>query len=179
MLSRRRPPSLRRVRGTSLVEVLVAMLLLLVGILPLAMLHARAMQATRVSQHRTTEVRLAADLSERMRANLAGVDAGAYDRLVHAGSASAQAPAPCGEPAACTPQEMAERDMTDWTTAARASLPGAALLARRMATGPAAVDVWVAWRPVQGADGEGLRADCPAELGDAGDIDCLQVRVTL
>jgi type IV pilus assembly protein PilV len=55
------------------VEVLVAMALLSFALYALVAAHAAALRYSQMSQHRATAVLLAADLGERLRANLGGV----------------------------------------------------------------------------------------------------------
>ncbi len=88
----------RQQAGLSLIEVLVAVVLLSVGLLGLAGLQASGMRVGQSSIHRSQAAQLAHDMIERMRANVA--NAGAYDLAL--GDA---APA-CANVAAC--------DLRDW-----------------------------------------------------------------
>ena len=63
-------------RGFTLVEVLIALLVLSIGMLGIAMLFAESLQAGRSAQLQTQAVSIAADLADRIRANR--VSAGAY-----------------------------------------------------------------------------------------------------
>ncbi|TGG91085.1 type IV pilus modification protein PilV [Natronospirillum operosum] len=58
-----------RQRGVSLIEVLVAVVILAVGLLGLAALLGNAMQSNQHAQGRTQAVFLASDMMERLRAN--------------------------------------------------------------------------------------------------------------
>jgi type IV pilus assembly protein PilV len=171
-------------RGASLLEVLVAMLLLSFGLLSLAAWHARSLHHGRSAQYRAVAAQLALDLSERMRANGPGVAADAYNHLQPYAASDAREPEPaCADPARCTPAEMAARDIAQWLNAARASLPGAALIARRDPTQGPVMDVWVLWLPAATPDtldgATSLRSRCPAEAGDAPpQLQCLLVRVS-
>ena len=63
-------------RGFTLVELLIALLVLSIGMLGIAALFAESLQAGRSAQLRTQAVSIAADLADRIRAN--HVSAGAY-----------------------------------------------------------------------------------------------------
>jgi type IV pilus assembly protein PilV len=67
-------PTLRP-RGFTLVETLIALLVLSIGLLGIAALYLEALQFGRSAQYRTQAVSIAADLAERIRANRVPVDA--------------------------------------------------------------------------------------------------------
>jgi len=103
--------------GFSLVEVLVALLVLSVGLLGLAGLQMRGLQANQMSYLRSQATQLAYDISDRMRANLAGVTAGSYN------SGAAATDAALCETAECTSANMAQYDLKQWNDALAAQLP--------------------------------------------------------
>lgn len=59
----------RRVRGFTLVEVLIALVVLSIGMLGIAALYLDTLQASRSALYRTTAVTFAADLADRIRSN--------------------------------------------------------------------------------------------------------------
>ncbi len=59
--------------GFTLVEVLVALVVLSVGMLGIAGLYVEGLRASKTSIYRTTAVTLAADMANRIRANISGV----------------------------------------------------------------------------------------------------------
>lgn len=71
-----------RLRGLSLIEVLVAVLIIAVGLLGLAGLQAGSLQANRVAYERTQASLLAYDIVERMRASRDAAIAGDYDNTL-------------------------------------------------------------------------------------------------
>jgi len=73
------PPVRRHVRGLTLIEVLVTMVLLGVGLLGLAGLQLRGMQVNQGSTFRSQAAILAEDLADRMRTDAATVAAQGYD----------------------------------------------------------------------------------------------------
>jgi type IV pilus assembly protein PilV len=118
--------SVNREHGVSLVEVLVALVVLSVGLLGVAALLVQSVQGTRTALYRTKAVNLVSDMADRIRANaIAGV---AY----HA-PAPVPAPAPGAEgtcqstPDAastpCTAEQLAADDLGRWRLAIQDSFP--------------------------------------------------------
>ncbi|HEX6998941.1 MAG TPA: type IV pilus modification protein PilV [Gammaproteobacteria bacterium] len=123
-------------RGFGLVEALVALVVVSVGLIGIAALHAHALGAARTALHRTAAVDLAADLADRMRGN--GPAAAAYagtgaDRRCGAGGAS------------CSPTEMAEHDVLLWRRLVRSSLPGGDAVVDVDGDAPPTVTIRVSW----------------------------------
>lgn len=107
-------------QGMSLIEVLIAALVLAIGLLGLAALQAKGLQSSHSSNLRSQSTLFAYDMADRMRANLVGFEQGAYNK-------PAAADHDCSwdgsQPAACTPQEMAEHDVWEWNLAIAEALP--------------------------------------------------------
>ena len=102
--------------GFSLVEVLIALVVMSVGMLGIAGLYVQSMQAGRTSMFRHHAVTLAGDVADRIRANpraaIAYIDpVGANNNCVDAGND-------------CTPAEMASNDVLLWKAQAAETLPG-------------------------------------------------------
>ena len=103
-----------RVKGFTLVEVLIALVIMSVGMLGIAGLYVHSMQAGRTSLFRHQAITLAGDVADRIRANprggagymVAGVDKSCVDNTV-----------------TCTPAEMAQNDILAWKQQATGSLP--------------------------------------------------------
>ncbi len=72
-------PSLRKSRGVTLIEVLVAVLVLSIGLIGLAALQANALQANHSSYMRSQATNLAYDIADRMRTNREAALDGDYD----------------------------------------------------------------------------------------------------
>ena len=64
---------LKRIAGFSLIEVLVALVILSVGLLGLAALQAEGLRGSSTAKFRFHAVRLMGDIADRMRANEAGL----------------------------------------------------------------------------------------------------------
>jgi len=65
-------------QGFTLLEVLIALLVLSIGLLGLAALQTTSLRSNQMASMRTTATQLAYDISDRLRANPAGVAAGEY-----------------------------------------------------------------------------------------------------
>lgn len=104
-----RPP-LHRARGFTLIEVLVAVVVLAIGLLGIAAMQRVSLKANRAALHRSYATFYAYDIVDSMRANrAAAVEADAYD--IEFGS-----PAAAGT--------VAGSDLLGWKTALATDLPG-------------------------------------------------------
>lgn len=115
--------STKSTRGFSLVEVLVALLVLSIGLLGLAALQTTSLQFNTGSYYRTQATFLAYDILDRMRANPAGVSAGNYDVATAAAAAAAKADTTsCGT--GCSVTDLAKYDLGEWYRRMEGVLPG-------------------------------------------------------
>ena len=111
-------------RGFSLVEVLVALLVLSIGLLGLAALQTTSMQYNTGSYFRTQATFLAYDIIDRMRANNAAVvdsDGNGYDQPT---SSAVTVTVNC-DTSSCTSAQLATYDVRKWYDRAVATLPNA------------------------------------------------------
>ena len=107
-------------RGFTLVEVLVALVVLAIGMLGHAVLLVEGLQGSRSAIEHTQAVNLAADIAERMRSNRAA--ASAYDTAE--GTPEPRIDAACEDAAGpCDPPAMASHDLRLWLDDVAASLP--------------------------------------------------------
>lgn len=104
--------------GFTLVEVLIALIVLSVGMLGIAGLYVHSMQAGRTSMFRHHAVTLAGDVAERIRAN---PRAGA----VYAGPGNNNQCVAADRN--CTSEEMAQHDIFTWSQQAGDTLPDGAV----------------------------------------------------
>jgi type IV pilus assembly protein PilV len=117
-MSKKRVGAMRKYRGFTLIEVLIALIVLSVGMLGIAGLYVHSMQAGRTSMFRHHAVTLAGDVAERIRAN---PRAGA----VYAGSgANNQCVAADRN---CSSEQMAQNDIFTWSQQAGDTLPDGAV----------------------------------------------------
>jgi len=109
--------AMKTAEGFTLLEVLVTLLILSIGLLGLAGLQITGLRSGQNSCYRLQATLLAQDLSERMRANKAGVSLGAYDAAPDGASA-----ADCTS-AVCSPEQMAAYDLAQWQADIAQQLP--------------------------------------------------------
>lgn len=107
-------------RGVTILEVLIAILIVSVGLLGMAGLQAVGLKANVGASQRTAATMLAYEMADRMRANIAGVNAGNYDITVL--NVPTQQTS-CLQAAGCTLQQMAQNDMWEWNQAVQNTLP--------------------------------------------------------
>jgi type IV pilus assembly protein PilV len=122
----------QRMRGFSLIEVLVALIVVTIGLLGIAKMQAIAYSSTGVASKRSLAAIEAASLAASMHANRAywSVAGTAPLNTTITGTAIASSDpglgagaCPTGSTATLTPQELAAYDMQCWATALKALLP--------------------------------------------------------
>jgi type IV pilus assembly protein PilV len=108
----------KRASGFTLVEVLIALVIMSIGMLGIAGLYVHSMQAGRTALFRHNAITLAGDVAERIRANpragVAYAAGGANNNCVGGGIN-------------CTAPQMAANDVFLWDLQATASLPNGAV----------------------------------------------------
>lgn len=109
----------RRQAGFTMVESLVALVVLSIGMLGIAALYLDSLRAGRTAIYRTQAVNLAADLADRVRANRVAV--GGYN--IDVGEDGALEPS-CYTTAGCTAGELAGTDLAAWKAQLAQQLPG-------------------------------------------------------
>lgn len=143
-------------RGISLIETLVTIVIISVGMLGIAALYVESLKAGQSAVMRTRAVALAADMADRIRTNQAG--GVAYD--IGPDAVGLAPPNACADttlaPAQiCTPDEMALNDIWAWKTLVgnsddaqfqRLGLPNAtATIDRNPATVPVTYTITINW----------------------------------
>jgi len=134
-----------RVRaGFTLVEVLVALVVVALGIAGAAALQTLAVRAARDAAHLSDGTRLARSLAERMRANpraLALPDNPYLHLDYEAGSGAPTAPPPCYADANCDADALARQDVFEVADAVAANFPAGRIRVCRDAGEPDAAGV--------------------------------------
>lgn len=137
-----------RQRGITMVEALVALVVLSVGMLGIAGLYVSSLKAGLSALIRTQAVNLVQDMADRIRANALG--RAAYD--VAAGYGGSPTTHDCVVTTNCTPAALAEDDLARWVASVNAALPGGAPTANVQFTPAAATgrpdryDILVDWQ---------------------------------
>ena len=159
--------------GTSLIEVLIAMLILSFGMLSLAAMVSFAVQMPKLSGYRAIAVNLATAHIDRMRANPIGFGNGGYDKpdsydgsntVLNMGTSDT-----CTYPA-CDPASLSTMDAAATNVAVRAQLPaGGVLMTRDNNTGVNSKtdgNLWIMWQepdsrtPMHAATSD----NCPSDI---------------
>lgn len=177
-----------RVRGVSLIEVLVSIVVASIGLLALAAVNAAAMRYSKMTQYRAVATQMASDIADRMRANkgtaAGGFAAGSYDLTASFSAQSTLVSNPTQQcTTTCTAAQIAALDLAQWRISLREQLPeGSAYVAKQI--GQLAADVWVVWRDPSVAnidEGPAAAAECPDGLGRGDDmsIRCSYFRINL
>jgi len=107
--------------GFTLLEVMVALLILSIGLLGLAALQTIGLRSTQMGFMRTQATQLAYDISDRMRANVPGLTTASRFYVID----TATTPAVTMDCATtdCSPRDMANFDLVNWREAV-GQLPG-------------------------------------------------------
>lgn len=126
--------------GFSLLEAMVALVVLSVGMLGIAALHGQSLAAGRTAQLRTQAVNLAGDMADRIRVNRLGGAA-------YAGTAqNNQCDPQSGGGVDCTPAQMAAHDLFVWQAQLARLLPnGAGRVAYDGSADPPTYTIDVSW----------------------------------
>jgi type IV pilus assembly protein PilV len=106
-------------QGFTLLEVLIALLILSIGLLGLAALQTIGLRSNEMASMRTSSTMLAYDVTDRMRANPQGITDGDY---VIDSSPITGTPTDCTS-TDCTTTQLATYDLSQWKNAV-AALPG-------------------------------------------------------
>jgi type IV pilus assembly protein PilV len=113
-----------RQHGFSLIEVLVAVVVLSLGLLGLAGLQAVSLGNNQTAQYRSIATQQAYDMADRIRANLTGVGNGNYDNLSGAlATVLASDPACIHTSGGCTSAQVATTDYAQWRWSTSNLLP--------------------------------------------------------
>lgn len=195
-MKHRRIPGRLQAHGTSLIEVLVALLVMTLGLMAMISLHTAAVRYHKMAEFRSVATQLAEDYGDRMRANLTGARNGNY---VRTGGWSATPTKLTDKGVTCVDNcdsttlaaEIAASDIAQWFNNAASLLPGVGLYAQRPtgASGTSMVmDVWITWldpgaNTSEAATNQLLEAAyvCPQGLGNnlPAEVRCLRYRFTL
>ena len=160
------PLRARRQSGSTLLEVLVAILLLSLGFLGVASVHASAFKYGKMSEFRSTAVSVGSALIERMRANPAGVSAAAYLSTADKYPADLPPSVSCGDVQICDPGVIAQADQSSLQQLARSAMPQGDLYVRQNTgvSGATVYEVWVRWTDpddVAAAQTRNVQGGCP------------------
>jgi type IV pilus assembly protein PilV len=161
----------RRVAGVSLIEVLVAMLVVSFGVLAMSGLLTNSARFGKTSEFRAVATLLANDIADRMRANMPGVTGGSYvlNTAFEWPPTEPTADNGCTQAVPCVGDNgaaLAAKDLADWQRALYFGLPAGAGYISVSADFTAA-DVWVAWMDPAAVEETAMADDGLKECPDA------------
>ena len=125
-----RGPIGRRVAGFTLLEVLIALIIVSIGLLGVAAMQASTLKNAGSSKYRSAAISLTSDMADRMRANLEGVMVSnfavgtGYNRpRTTLADPVYNSPQSACRSSGCLPAEMALDDLATWQERLMTSLP--------------------------------------------------------
>ncbi len=134
-------------RGVAMIEAMIAIVVVSFGLLAVAGLQLAGMRVSQMAYYRSVATTQAYDMADRMRANIAGVNSGAYNAI----TSTAPARPACSNPFAatgCAAAVMATYDAYAWLTEIGRVLPGGSGSVTRIFSGANATnafDISVIW----------------------------------
>jgi type IV pilus assembly protein PilV len=164
--------SIKYNKGFTLLEALIAFVIISVGLLGMAGLQVVSLKENQMAFFRTQASILAYDMADRIRANAVIVDVNAGKYAIDYGD---NATAANCVSSTCNSETMADYDLTEWTSALGNLLPaGGGSIVVDASGSPVIYTITVYWDQNRtGANGTGCDPDV------ATDMKCFQVEVTL
>lgn len=114
-------PQRTLIAGFTMLEVLISIVVIAFGLLGIAGLQAFAIKNNQSASLRLTASTLANDMVDRMKTNYVGVSNGDYNKPSTTDYGTAVAS--CLTPSGCTPQQLAQNDLNEWSVKVAAVLP--------------------------------------------------------
>lgn len=139
--------AIRRARGFSLMEVLVALIVLSVGLLGIAKMQGLALSSTTVASARSLAAIEASSLADAMHANRVywASNAPTAAAVTVSGNAVSGGPTAGTCTAACTASQLAGYDLQQWATALNALLPNDSATITCNGTTPVSCTIQISW----------------------------------
>ena len=169
-------------RGATLIEILVSILILSFGLLAIGNMLAYAMQLPKVAGNRAVASNLALELIERMRANVEAYQANHYGAMSYTGLPDLLTESPnlqCSYPS-CTAQGLAAQDVDEIARSARMQLPAGGIMIENAGVSAAGEGrVFILWKEAASAGSLGNKGDiCPALSSElaAGAPRCVMIK---
>jgi type IV pilus assembly protein PilV len=160
-----------RQRGISLIEALVALMVLALGIMALAGVQTRLLAESRTSNSRVVAVGLIDDLNNRMLLNRNAALADGYALAWGAAATTAQ---DCVSNT-CTAAQLAQSDLNQWRAALAAALPGADATVFLSPNDARQIGIAIAWKANEGkaADTDSTKYTSPFSVtATLSGVDC-------
>lgn len=153
-----------RQAGFTLIEVLIALIVLSIGLLGLAGMQLGGLRSNTDAYHRTQATLLAYEMADRMRANMAGVRNGNYNNITSTKPAD-----PGCISTGCNVEQLGRHDTFAWLAGLQNTLPAGRGTVAVSAADNAVFIITVMWDEARsGATGESCS-------GAVGELQCLSV----
>jgi type IV pilus assembly protein PilV len=195
-------------RGATLIEVLVAIVILAIALFGMAGLTSAALKYNQFTRLRATGLSLVTDYAERARANLVGFADYAYTKAYNPSTRAAASEDPTSPRGACLVDTsdptspvntcgaaIAAYDQSQWLTNVANRLPGGtAYITSELTVAPSGVsglpatrvlNIWLIWSAIEEGSGFGrqeqLQQPCPAgaNIASEASVNCMYFRITL
>ncbi len=114
---------MKKQTGFTLIEILVAVLIIATALLGLVGLQAAGLRNAVTSYNRTLASQLAYSMADRMRANVLEAKNGAYSSIVPKSATKKANCTPPNNTASCSTAEMVENDLFEWNAALKDGIP--------------------------------------------------------
>ncbi|MEH6651036.1 MAG: type IV pilus modification protein PilV [Motiliproteus sp.] len=128
----------KKAAGFSLIEVLVALLVLSVGILGLIAMESRALKNNQSAYHRSQATILIYDLADRIRANKGAL--ASYESIINPSDQNCAASTPCNSASG-----MAQQDLYQWRQKVTDVFPGGTSVSWSVASSGDDVAITLRW----------------------------------
>lgn len=114
-----------RQTGFGLFEILMTIVVLAIGLLGLAAMQATGLKNNESAYRASQATVLAYDIADRMRSNMGGINSYLTANMTLDEAEAAGIVSGCKTTAGCSPSELAQTDLVEWSAALDADLPGA------------------------------------------------------
>ncbi len=135
----------RHQAGVSLLESLVALLVLALGIMGLAGVQTRVLVDTRTANHRATAIGLINDINNRMLLNKDAAVQGSYNSVWGATVTAINCVSSASNTTRCTGAQLAQSDLNLWLANVRSVLPSGDAQIFTSATDARQIGIAIAW----------------------------------
>lgn len=157
--------------GASMVEVLVALLIVSLGLLGIGGLSAATFGYNKTAQLRLTGLGLVNDYADRARLNIYGYDLGNYNLALADAIPDEPAPAPDEPDGKTAAENVAQSDRRAFMTSVADRLPqGRSVVTTTPGANGRGMDIWLLWQEPQTTLGDNLfqagQSNCPSDLSD-------------
>lgn len=150
-------------RGISLIESMIALVVLALGIMGLAGVQSRLLVESRTANYRAIAIGLIDDLNNRMLLNRSAANAGSYrvgtDGATWDGTQAVPLTAKDCITNSCSSTDLAQSDLQQWRAAVAATLPGSSVNVFLSTTDPRQIGIAVGWIANEGKAGQAGETD--------------------